>query len=278
MKFLKNKINLIVSLLVVIMIVLILFSSQRDNKSKIEGVIGNTLTPIQKILYSVSKNISDAYKGIVNRSELVGKIEDLIKENGELKTKINLYDQLKFENDRLREILNFKNKFSNYKFVGANIIGKNGSYINEVIIDIGAKDGLKSGMIVIANGGLFGMVTSISDSWSLVSPLINGNIAVSGIILRTNMGQGIVKGNVSDEYNLKMEYLFADEDVKIDDIVVTSGLGGVYPADIPIGEVVNIESDKRNLSKSVFIKSHVEFDFVKELFVVIPKDLNEIKY
>lgn len=278
MKFLKNKINLIVSLLISIMLVLILFSSQRENKTKIEGVIGNTLTPIQKILYTLTKNISDTYKGIVNRSELVGKIENLLKENGELKTKISLYDQLKTENDRLREILNFKDKFSNYKFIGANVIGKNGAYIDEFIIDIGIKDGLNVGMVVIANGGLFGMITSVSDNWSLVSPLINGDIAVSGVILRTNMGQGIIKGNVSNEYNLKMEYLFVDEDVKIGDIVVTSGLAGVYPSDIPIGQVVNIESDKRNLSKSVFLKSHVEFDFVKELFVIVPRDTSGVKY
>lgn len=281
MKFLKNRINIVISLLVVIMIVLILFSSNRDSKSKLEGVVGDTLSPIQRIIYTVSKTISDTYEGIVKYSELVNKIELLSKENGELKAKINSYEQLKVENDRLREILNFKDILDDYSFVGANIIGKNGAYTNEYIIDIGINDGLKNGMVVIANGGLFGMVTSVSDNWSLVSPIVNGSIAISGIVQRTNGNQGIVRGNESSgssEYNLKMEYLPVDEEVSIGDIIVTSGLGGVYPANIPIGEVISVESDKRNLSKSLFIKSHVDFEFVSELFVILPNSIEKVEY
>lgn len=280
MKFLKNRINIVISLLVVIMIVLILFSSSRDSKSKLEGIVGDTLSPIQKIIYTISKTISDTYDGIVKYSELVDKIELLSKENGELKARINSYEQLRVENDRLREILNFKYVLDDYNFIGANIIGRNGAYTNEYIIDIGINDGLKNGMVVIANGGLFGMVTSVSDNWSLVSPIVNGSIAVSGIVQKTNGNQGIVKGNESSsiDYNLKMEYLPVDEEVSIGDIIVTSGLGGVYPANIPIGEVVSVESDKRNLSKSLFIKSHVDFKFVSELFVILPNNIEKVEY
>lgn len=279
MKFLKNKINVIISLLIIIMIVLILFSSQRDSKTKLEGFVGDALSPIQKIVYNISKTLSNTYDGIVKYSELIGKIERISQENGELKAKINLYDQLINENRRLREILNFKDRFADYGFIGTNIIGKNGTHTNEFIVDIGMKDGIKSGMVVIANGGLFGMVTSVSDNWSLVSPLINGSISVSGVVQRTAGNEGIIKGsNIGNGYNLKMEYLPIDEDVEEGDIIVTSGLGGVYPSNILIGQVVSIESDKRNLSKSVFIKSHVDFDFVGELFVILPNNLEGVGY
>lgn len=280
MKFLKNKINVVISLLIVIMIVLILFSSNRDSKSKLEGIVGDTLSPVQRVIYTISKAVSDTYEGIVKYSGLVSKIELLSKENGELKARINSYEQLKVENERLREILNFKDKLENYKFIGANIIGKNGAYTNEYIIDIGIKNGLKNGMVVIANGGLFGMVTSVSDNWSLVSPIINGNIAISGIVQRTNGNQGIIRGyeGGGSDYNLKMEYLPIDEEVLVGDIIVTSGLGGVYPSSILIGEVVSVESDKRNLSKSLFIKSHVDFEFLSELFVILPNNVDEVEY
>lgn len=279
MKFLKNKINVIISLLIIIMVVLILFSSQRDSKTKLEGFVGDALSPIQKIVYNISKTLSNTYDGIVRYSELVGKIEKMTQENGELRAKINLYDQLISENKRLREILNFKDRFADYKFIGSNIIGKNGTHTNEFIIDIGVKDGIKSGMVVIANGGLFGMVTSVSNNWSLVSPLISGSISVSGVVQRTGGNEGIVKGSsINSSYNLKMEYLPIDEDILDGDIIVTSGLGGVYPSNIPIGKVVSAESDKRNLSKSVFIKSHVDFEFVGELFVILPNSLEGVEY
>lgn len=280
MKFLKNKINIIISLLIVIMTVLILFSSNRDSKSKLEGIVGDTLSPVQRLIYTVSKVVSDTYEGLVKYSGLVGKVELLSKENGELKARINSYEQLKVENDRLREILNFKTRLDDYKFVGANIIGKNGAYTNEYIIDVGINNGLENGMVVISNGGLFGMVTSVSDNWSLVSPIINGNIAISGIVQRTNGNQGIIRGyeGGNSDYNLKMEYLPIDEEVLVGDIIVTSGLGGVYPSSIPIGEVMSVESDKRNLSKSLFIKSHVDFEFVSELFVILPNNVDKVEY
>lgn len=280
MKFLKNKINIIISLLIVIMTVLILFSSNRDSKSKLEGIVGDTLSPVQRLIYTVSKVLSDTYEGLVKYSGLVSKVELLSKENGELKARINSYEQLKVENDRLRAILNFKTRLDDYKFVGANIIGKNGAYTNEYIIDVGINNGLENGMVVISNGGLFGMVTSVSDNWSLVSPIINGNIAISGIVQRTNGNQGIIRGyeGGNSDYNLKMEYLPIDEEVLVDDIIVTSGLGGVYPSSIPIGEVMSVESDKRNLSKSLFIKSHVDFEFVSELFVILPNNVDKVEY
>lgn len=280
MKFFRNKINVVISLLVIIMIILILFSSQRVNKSKIEGIVGDGLNPIQRVIYNASKIVSDTWNAIVNYSSLISEIEDLNNENGQLKAKINSYKQLVDENFKLREILNFKDRLRDYEFIGGNIIGKNNSYLNNYVIDLGKKDGIQNGMVVIANGGLFGMVTSVSDNWSLVSPLTSGNVAASGFVQRTNGNQGIVRGYKNDggKHILKMEYLPIKEDVSMGDFIVTSGLGGIYPANILIGEVISVENDQRNLSKSVFIKPHVNFDYVRELFVILPKNKSKVEY
>lgn len=280
MKFFRNKINVVISLLVIIMIILILFSSQRVNKSKIEGIVGDGLNPIQRVIYNASKIVSDTWNAIVNYSSLISEIEDLNNENGQLKAKINSYKQLVDENFKLREILNFKDRLRDYEFIGGNIIGKNNSYLNNYVIDLGKKDGIQNGMVVIANGGLFGMVISVSDNWSLVSPLTSGNVAASGFVQRTNGNQGIVRGYKNDggKHILKMEYLPIEEDVSVGDFIVTSGLGGIYPANILIGEVISVENDQRNLSKSVFIKPHVNFDYVRELFVILPKNKSKVEY
>ncbi len=280
MKFFRNKINVVISLLVIIMIILILFSSQRVNKSKIEGIVGDGLNPIQKVIYNASKAISDTLNAIVNYSSLISEIENLNNENGQLKAKINSYKQLVDENFKLREILNFKDRLRDYELIGGNIIGKNNSYLNNYVIDLGKREGIQNGMVVIANGGLFGMVTSVSDNWSLVSPLTSGNVATSGFVQRTNGNQGIVRGYKNDggKHIFKMEYLPVEEDVAIGDFIVTSGLGGIYPANILIGEVVSVENDQRNLNKNVFIKSHVNFDYVRELFVILPRDKSKVEY
>ncbi|BAK80890.1 rod shape-determining protein MreC [Candidatus Arthromitus sp. SFB-rat-Yit] len=280
MKFIKNKINLIISLLVIIMIVLILFSSQRSSKSYIEGVTGDIMNPVQKVIYSVSKYISDTYYGMIHYSELTNKVKELVEENGELKSKIIDYSGLKEENDKLRDVLNLKDRLEDYTFIGANIIGRNDVHSNNYIVDVGMDDGLEKGMIVVANGGLFGMITSVSSNWSIVSPINNGSISIGGIVKRTNGSNGIVKKykNSVGNYVFKMEYLPIDEDVVEGDIIITSGLGGVYPYGVVIGEVISIEDDKRNLSKSILIKSHVDFDFVNNLFIVTPKNKYKVEY
>ncbi len=280
MKYFKNRINIVIAFLVVVMVVLILFSSQRGSKSGLEGLVGDALNPVQKIVYSISKGISDTWRGIVKYSELVAKVEALSEENGYLKAKVSSYQQLYQENKELRNVLNFKDVLHDYSFIGANIVGKSGMYSDNYIIDIGVNDGVKNGMVVIANGGLYGMITSVSDNWSLVSPITNGDISVSGVVQRTSGNQGIVSGfgESREEYNLKMEYLPINEDIVHGDVVVTSGLGGVYPANIPVGEVFEIKDDDRTLSKSVYIKSHVEFEFVNKLFVVCPNSDNRVEY
>lgn len=280
MKFIKNRINIIISLLIVIMIVLILFSSQRFSKSSIEGLAGDALNPIQKIIHTVSNSISNTYKGILKYSELVEENQNIKKENGQLKQESIFYDQLKHENERLREMLNFKNQLGNYEFIGVNIIGKTGGpYVNNYIVDLGQDDGFQNGMVVVSNGGLFGVITSVSDNWSIVSPIINGSVTASGVVQRTNGSNGIVKGHVKNDDNiLKIEYFPIEEDVVEKDVIVTSGLGGVYPANIPIGEVVSIEVDNRKMSKNAYIRSYVDFEFPRELFVILPKEMRKVEY
>lgn len=281
MKFFKNKINIIISLLLIIAVVLMLFSSQRFTKSSIEGVAGDALNPIQKFVYSISNTISDTYKGIIKYSELIKENEEIKKQNGELRYKALEYEKLKDENERLRSVINFKDELNDYDFLGANVIGKSGGpHIDDFIIDVGENDSLKIGMVVIANNGLFGMITSVSKNWSIVSPIISGNITVSGVSQRTRGNVGIVRGytkNPNDNM-LVMEQLPIDEDIIEGDVIVTSGLGGVYPSDIQIGQVESVVVDNRKMSKSVLIKPYFDFKSIGELFIILPKDMRDIKY
>ena len=135
-------------------------------------------------------------------------------------------------------------------------------------------------MIVIAAQGLVGQVTQVGSNWSIVQSLVNENIAVSVMVESTREATGYLKGfkdsknrNLAKVYDLPM-----DSEVKEGDVIMTSGVGLLYPKEIKIGEVISVEEDKIKVMKSAIVKPYVDFNKLEELFIVSPKDTREIKY
>lgn len=179
------------------------------------------------------------------------------------------------------EVLNFKNSKNNYDYLGCEIIGYSGeSFSSGYVIDKGENDGLKKDMIVISNKGLVGQVTSTGSNWAIVQSLINENIAVSVMVNSTRETTGILKGYVthSNQNLTKVTNLPIDSAIKEGDVIVTSGLGQIYPKEVRIGEVVSVETDEVKVMKTAIVKPFVDFNKLEELFVVIPKETREVKY
>ncbi|CDG02593.1 Putative Cell shape-determining protein MreC [Clostridium chauvoei JF4335] len=218
---------------------------------------------------------------VFNFSKVKQENEDLANKNIELENKLLEYDKLKDENERLREVLNFKNSKNNYDYLGCEIIGySGGNFTDGYIIDKGEDQGLKKGMVVIANKGLVGQVTSTGSNWAIVESLINENIAVSVMVNSTRETTGILKGyrdhnnqNLTQVTNLPM-----DSAIKEGDVILTLGLGQIYPKEVRIGEVISVETDNVKVMKSAIVKPYVDFNKLEELFVVVPKETREIKY
>jgi rod shape-determining protein MreC len=135
-------------------------------------------------------------------------------------------------------------------------------------------------MVVITGEGLVGQVTSVGNNWSIVQSLVNENIAVAGLVNSTRENDGVVKGyrDINDKLLAKLYYLPLDSQVKKGDVILTSGLGGLYPKGIKIGTVIDIEEDKGKLIKNAVIEPSVDFNKLEELFIVVPKNDREVKY
>ena len=125
-----------------------------------------------------------------------------------------------------------------------------------------------------------GQVTSVGSNWSIVQTLANENIAVSVMVESTRDATGYLTGykdnqnrNLAKVYDLPM-----DSEVKEGDVILTSGVGMVYPKEIRIGEVISVEEDKVKVMKSAIVKPYVDFNKLEDLFIVSPKDTREVKY
>ncbi|MBQ6819973.1 MAG: rod shape-determining protein MreC [Clostridium sp.] len=281
MKRQKNKLAATVIGLSVIFLGIIIYTINNGSKNAISSGVGSAINPLQKIVYSISDTVKETLDFFLNFSTVKEENNNLTKENIELKNKLLEYDKLKEENERLREVLNFTESKNKYNYIGTEIIGYSGeSYSDGYIIDKGENEGIQKDMIVISAKGLVGQVTSTASNWAVVQSLLNENIAVSIMVNGTRETSGILKGYVtrSNESLAKVTNLPLDSQIKEGDVIVTSGLGMIYPKEIRIGEVVSVETDEIKVMKTAIIKPYVDFSKLEELFVVVPKETREIKY
>lgn len=280
MKLLKNKLTVTIIVLSVAFLGLITLTVSRDDKG-LESGAGSTLNPVQKVAYGFNRGVKDFVDFFLNFSDVRDENKELKKENDKLKAEIDEYSKLKEENERLQKVLNFKDEKNNYDYIGTNIIGISGdSILNGYIVDRGKDDGIEKGMVVISADGLVGQVSSVGKNWAIVQCIVNENVKVAVMVDSTRENTGILQG-YKDYFNnnlAKVLNLPIDSEVKEGDVIVTSGLGGYYPKEIKIGEVVSVEEDRVRVMKSAIVKPYVDFNKIEELFIVAPKDKREIKY
>lgn len=281
MKPFKNKLAVTIVLLSVAFCGMIIYSLQSDANS-ISSSVSTVVSPLQKIVYNINSRVKETVDFFLNFSEVKLENEQLKQKNAELANELIEYESLKDEVERLREALNFTESRSNYNYVGVNIIGYSGSSLSDgYIIDKGSNDGIAKNMVVVSYKGLVGKVTKVSSNFAVVQSILNENIAVAVMDQQTRDATGVLQG-LSDKKDTNMTVVYnlpIDSDVKEGDIIITSGLGKIYPKEIPVGTVVSVQEDNVKVMKSAVVEPFVNFNKLEELFVVIPNsNIDEIEY
>lgn len=193
--------------------------------------------------------------------------EALEKEIDLLKFKINSMNELSLENMRLKNNLAFKQKTS-LKLIPASVVARSAdNWSSSVVIDKGSYHGIRTGMGVITYLGLAGRVMETTSSTSRIMLLSDPNLGVSSFIQRSRQ-EGLVSGTLG--INLIMKYLPEDADIKIGDMVVSSGLNNIYPKGVMIGKIIEIGKEFSGLSRYVIIEPVVNFSNLEEVLVVVP--------
>ncbi|MDO5780068.1 MAG: rod shape-determining protein MreC [Clostridium sp.] len=274
MKPFKNKLAVTIVVLSVAFLGIIIFSL-KNNSSVISSGVGSVISPLQKIIYNANDKLKGSFDFFINFSKVKQENEELAAKNAELENKLIEYNRMKEENTTLREMFDYSQANQNYNYLGCNIVGYSGGNIsNGYIIDKGTNDGVKKDMIVITPAGLVGKVTKSESNYSIVQTILNENIAVASMVEITRETTGILQG-ITDSKNKNLTMLSnipIDSEIKEGDVILTSGLGGMYPQEIRIGEVVSVEVDSVGIMKKAIVKPYVDFNKLEGLFVVVPKE------
>ena len=253
----------------------IIIFSLKSNSSVISSGVGSVISPLQKIIYNANDKLKESFDFFINFSKVKQENEELAAKNAELENQLIEYNRMKDENTTLREMFDYSQANQNYNYLGCNIVGYSGGNIsNGYVIDKGTNDGVKKDMIVITPQGLVGKVTKSESSYSIVQTILNENIAVASMVESTRETTGILQG-ATDNKNKNLAVLSnipIDSEIKEGDVILTSGLGGMYPKEIRIGEVVSVEIDTVGIMKKAVVKPYVDFNKLEGLFVVVPKE------
>jgi rod shape-determining protein MreC len=238
--------------------------------SLFRSALVNILGPADSFFSSIGNAVSQAGKLLGSVMYVYEENEALKKEIAELRRVNTDTGEIWAENERLRELLNFKRNNNRYIILPAKVIGFNpGGLDGNIIIDRGRKDGIERDMSIITVRGLVGNVTDVYRATARVQLILHPKSAVGGIVQRpASRVSGIVSGNAGTPYTPNLLNLARDADVVSGDTILTSGFGSIYPKGIIIGVVSDVVNAEGGLLKYAVIEPTVDFSRLEEVLVV----------
>ncbi|MDM8553071.1 rod shape-determining protein MreC [Desulfobacterales bacterium HSG2] len=179
--------------------------------------------------------------------------------------KNNRCNEIELSNSRLRNLLNFR-KTMNEEALAAKVISKDPCpWFKSIIIDKGSTDGIEKGMPVVIPEGIAGLITDVSYFYSKVLLVIDQNSAVDALVQRTR-ARGIIKGDADRCF---FKYVLRKHVITEGDIVVSSGLDGVFPKGLRVGNVSGVTRSNAGIFQEVIVTPFADFEKLEEVLVVL---------
>jgi rod shape-determining protein MreC len=271
-QFFRNKPFLITLIVIAALIGLIILTSGDGGASLPENAGATVLSPVQNALHSVADWIAGAFRSIFTPGQAEAEMTELRNKAAMLEAENQTLRELKAENERLKDMLNFSEEHPEYELASGRVIARSSDHWFDVFtIDIGTTSGVEKDMPVIYGNGLVGRVTEAGANWSKVISVIDGRSSVHVIVERTR-DNGTAQGEAQpNELNAHLDMLFLpyEADVVPGDRIITSGLGGVFPKGILVGEVIEAERTQADGLRNVTVKPTVDFRHIEEVSVIL---------
>ena len=253
-------------------ILMMVFSSFSDKVSGPFKVLANyTVIPLQQGINQIGGWLGDLSDNFETLQQLRTENEKLQEQVDSLVTENSTLQEERYELERLRELYQLDQNYSDYEKTAAHVIGKDsGNWFSTFTIDKGSEDGIEVDMNVMAGSGLVGIVVEVGPSWAKVRSIIDDSSNVSGMVLSTS-DRCIVSGDLSlmDDGQIRFEQMENNEnEVSVGDQIVTSYISDKYLQGILIGYVSEVTVDSNNLTRSGYITPAVDFKNIQEVLVI----------
>ena len=265
-----NRSRLLLVLLLVSALFLITLDLRGINlASGVRSAVATAFSPVEKLASKIFSPIGDFTSDLRNFNQLKKRINDLTKEVDLLKSKEVLDEDLVSQVSQLKNLLDLAGR-GGYKVVAAKVVnrGSAATFKQTITIDVGSTDGVAKNMTVISDGGLVGVVKSVTSNSSIVLLMSDPTFKV-GVRIVGTQGIGVISGQGGDSYLLQL--LDATGEIKVGDKLVARGSenGRPYVPGVPVGEVTKVASNASAITQNADVVGFVNIDRVSVVAVVV---------
>ncbi len=237
------------------------------------GYLAPVVRGILNPLVAIQSWVSTRYMSIYEFFTVPRDIASLRQRNAELESQLSqlqtevvqLHQQLR-EAEILYALLDFARERPENQYIAAAVIGRDPNpFIQYVIIDQGTDDGIRYGMPVVTQKGLVGRIDAVTAGAARVQLITDGASTVN-VRLQSSQTNAVIKGSLTGDIGLQM--VAQDVVLQPGEVILTSGLGGNYPADILIGQVITVRKSDTDLFQTAAVQPAVDFSALRAVLVV----------
>ncbi len=267
---------LIILLLLIALVLMTLRVKQQRGVAFLDAFLMELSSPFQKASTGVIQAVQRTFEQYLFLVHLQKENEILKQRMAELQKENNRKEEALLANERLRKLLDFRDKIST-SMIAAEVIGQDPtSWFKSVTINKGEGDGVRKGMAVISPEGVVGQILKAAPHYATVLLITDYNSAIDSIVQKTR-ARAIVEGKGENRCQLK--YLLRTDEVHVGDVIVTSGLGGNFPKGLLIGEIRKVEKKGHGIFQYAELAPSVDLTKLEEILVITesPVPVNEEK-
>ncbi len=236
-----------------------------------EQILSTITYPFVTAANAISDGVTGLIDKVVNADKYKSQNDELSAQLTEMYKHTLDYEELKKENERLREMLELKEKHEDFMFSEpCDVIARNANDLyGGFTISSGSGSGLQLNDPVMTSKGLVGRVTTIADNYAKVTTILSPHVNV-GVYTMRSKTTGVIENDLSSaERGLcLMSGILKDADIREGDIIFTSGKSGLFPGDILVGTVTEVYDDANGLSKHALIKPAEDVKSVTSAFII----------
>ena len=266
--------KIIVAIVVVLAGILIGGAASGRNLSLPSDWLGNVTAPFQEFASALKGGFSGLGVYFTDKTATAAENEALKAQVAQLQQQLADYEELRRENDRLKEIVGITEQREDLKMIGATVIsGDGGEYYGTFTINKGSRDGISEKDAVVTTAGVVGYVSEVAYNHCTVTTLLSPDCNIGGYDIVSG-DFGVLTGDsaLSAQGLFKLAYLPKGSLIAVGNIVVTSGLGGIYPQGFVAGVVQRVVADDQGLAMEAVLTPTADFSKLKEVLVVIDFD------
>ncbi|WMM90658.1 rod shape-determining protein MreC [Heyndrickxia coagulans] len=272
-QFFLNKRLIVLLISVILLVAMIGFSiRERDRISKPEQFVRDIVGLGQSVIAKPANALAGFFDNIED-------LKNTYTENKKLKSHLEQLTsleaqnhELKKENENLRSIIKEKNSLGDSESIQAQVIARNpDNWYEQVVIDKGEVNGVTKNMAVVTSGGFLGKVTQVDKFYSTVELLSSPDETnrVSAKVQNAKKdAYGLIEGYDKKAKMLLLKQLDFNIKVKKGDHVVTSGLSGMFPSGLLIGDIEKVTPDENGLTQTAYVKPAANFYDVREVLII----------